>query len=103
MFTLVSELDEEGTHCPNLVRFKIWMNKEQPKFPCHGKKVHSLCIFGIKDLPLLASREEMFVNKFHADFDPLAYDCMEELHFNRTRQELISAEHHKIVYSRQEI
>ena len=88
MFTFVSELEEE-----DLVRFKVWMNKANVgKFPCHGKTVHGLCIFGIKDLPLLASRREMFVNKFHADFYPLAYDCMEELLFNRTRQEVIRPE-----------
>ena len=56
--------------------------------PCHGKYVHAICIFGIGDLQLLASRPELFTNKFHADFYPLACDCLEELHFNRSREEM---------------
>jgi len=54
---------------------------------CHGKRVRQICIFGIGDLPLLASRQEMFANKFHLDYQPYTYQCMDELIFNRTRDE----------------
>ena len=50
--------------------------------------VRQICIFGIRDLPLLASRPELFANKFYFDFQPLTLDCMEELHYNRTRDEI---------------
>lgn len=51
---------------------------------CRGQWVREICIFGVGDLPWLYRRPELFVNKFYADFEPLAYDCMEELIHNRT-------------------
>ena len=54
---------------------------------CHGKRVRQICIFGIGDLPLLASRQEMFANKFHLGYQPYTYQCMNEFIFNRTRDE----------------
>ena len=47
--------------------------------------MREICIFGVGDLPWLYQRPELFVNKFYADeHEPLAYDCMEELVYNRT-------------------
>ena len=47
--------------------------------------MREICIFGVGDLPWLYQRPELFVNKFYADeLEPLAYDCMEELIYNRT-------------------
>ncbi|ESO83625.1 hypothetical protein LOTGIDRAFT_73453, partial [Lottia gigantea] len=37
----------------------------------------SVCIFGMADLPILTIRPELFANKFHYEFEPLAYDCLE--------------------------
>jgi hypothetical protein len=34
---------------------------------------------------MLASRQEMFANKFHFEYQPYIYQCMDELIFNRTR------------------
>ena len=51
---------------------------------CQGKWVRQICIFGVGDLPWLYRRPELFVNKFHADFEWLNYDCVEELVWNRT-------------------
>ncbi|XP_013406220.1 beta-1,3-galactosyl-O-glycosyl-glycoprotein beta-1,6-N-acetylglucosaminyltransferase 3 [Lingula anatina] len=68
---------------PFNTRFKNW--GDWPfDYPCHGKRVRMVCIFGIGDLPLLMQRKEFFSNKFYLDYEPLAYDCMEELHYNRT-------------------
>ncbi|ESO11476.1 hypothetical protein HELRODRAFT_139499, partial [Helobdella robusta] len=66
-----------------IARFKNW---GYPPFawPCKGKWVRQICNFGVGDLPLLASRDELFANKFDYEFEPLAYNCMEELLFNRT-------------------
>ena len=52
-----------------------------------------VCVFGVGDLPLLGKRPEMFANKFYPDYNPLAYDCMEELHFNKTRNEVLGRAH----------
>lgn len=71
-----------------ITRFKNWGDGPF-NWPCHGQRVSFVCILSVGDLPLLASRPEMFANKFYLDYEPLALDCMEELHFNRTRSELL--------------
>ena len=68
-------------------RFKLWSFAKTST--CRGKAVRSICIFSIPDLPYLAQRPEMFANKFNLDFHPIAYDCMEELHYNITRAEMV--------------
>ncbi|XP_069115349.1 beta-1,3-galactosyl-O-glycosyl-glycoprotein beta-1,6-N-acetylglucosaminyltransferase-like [Argopecten irradians] len=70
---------------PFLTRFKNWGNGPF-NWPCHGKRVRMICIFGIEDLPLLAQRPEFFVNKLYWDFEHFALDCLEELIYNRTRE-----------------
>ena len=45
-------------------------------------------IICLGDLPLLATREELFVNKFHEDFHPETLDCLEEMLINRTLEEI---------------
>ncbi|XP_041372655.1 beta-1,3-galactosyl-O-glycosyl-glycoprotein beta-1,6-N-acetylglucosaminyltransferase-like [Gigantopelta aegis] len=67
---------------PYLARFVNWGT-----LPCAGKTVRAVCVFGIGDLPLLVNRKELFANKFHFDFQPYALDCVEEWHYNRTRDE----------------
>lgn len=76
---------------PFLARFKNWgENGDGPfNWPCHGDRVRFICVFGVGDLALLASRPELFANKFYVNFEPLTLDCMEELHFNRTRDEML--------------
>ena len=50
--------------------------------------VHAHCTYGVGDLPLLVTRPELFANRFQIDFEPATLDCMEEWHFNKTRDEL---------------
>ncbi|KAK3608207.1 hypothetical protein CHS0354_039223 [Potamilus streckersoni] len=52
--------------------------------PCQGKYVRGVCVFGVGDLHELVAREELFVNKFHLTYQPLALDCLEEWLYNRT-------------------
>ncbi|KAH3693626.1 hypothetical protein DPMN_081065 [Dreissena polymorpha] len=59
--------------------------KNRGSIPCAGKRVRGVCIIGTGDLPLLARSKSLFVNKLHQDFHPYAYDCLEELIANRTR------------------
>ncbi|XP_069115830.1 beta-1,3-galactosyl-O-glycosyl-glycoprotein beta-1,6-N-acetylglucosaminyltransferase-like isoform X2 [Argopecten irradians] len=63
-------------------RFKNWGNLH-----CAGKVVRQICIFGVGDLPVLSRRYELFANKFYWDFQPVTLDCMEELLYNRTRDD----------------
>ena len=43
-------------------------------------------MLGVGDLYRVFNRKELFVNKLHLTFHPFAYDCLEELHFNKTRE-----------------
>ena len=77
---------------PYLARFKNWVNERADdihKWPCHGKAVRGVCHFGAGDLPLLSTRRELFANKFDWNYERYARDCLEELHFNRTRDEYL--------------
>ena len=65
-----------------LVRYKVWYSG------CKGKLDGAHCTYGVGDLPALFNRPELFANRFEIDFEPAALDCMEELHYNRTRDEL---------------
>ena len=68
---------------PWLAGYAAWGRKGFD--PCLGGHiVHGVCIFGIKDIPGLLGRKELFANKFHLDFQPLALDCLEEWLYNRT-------------------
>ena len=41
---------------------------------------------GVGDLQGITKSPALFVNKFHLDFEPLAFDCMEEWHVGQTRK-----------------
>ncbi|XP_014673691.1 PREDICTED: N-acetyllactosaminide beta-1,6-N-acetylglucosaminyl-transferase, isoform B-like [Priapulus caudatus] len=53
---------------------------------CRGKYVHSICVLGVGDLPTLRTYfgPKLIANKFQRDYQPTAFDCLEELHVNRT-------------------
>ena len=48
-----------------------------------------VCVFGVGDLPLISTRRELFANKFYWEYERYARDCLEELHYNRTRDEYL--------------
>jgi hypothetical protein len=53
-----------------------------------GNYRHIICIYGIEDLPDLAhDHKALYVNKLLEDYESFTYDCLEELYFNRTRDE----------------
>ena len=53
--------------------------------PCFGYYLRGICVFSVRDLPTLFHRNELFANKFQVNFDPVAYQCMEELILNRSK------------------
>jgi len=84
-----------------MTRFKNWGDGPF-NWPCFGMRVSMVCVFAVGDLPLIATRPELFANKFYLDYQPLAWDCMEELHFKRLREELLqgdSAQFNTSLYS----
>lgn len=85
---LLGEPETDREEKPFLTRFKNW-GTGVFNWPCYGRRVRQICIFGIGDLPLLARRPEFFANKFYLYYQTYALQCMEELHFNRTRDEYL--------------
>ena len=66
---------------PWLAKYVIW---KADKIKCHGKTTHLICILTAHDLPNLASRPELFANKFDISQDSLVLDCLGEWIYNKT-------------------
>ena len=73
---------EYSTHLA--IRAKNWIGLYDNRV-CNGKVVRGICVYGVKDVPWLATRNELVANKFHMTYQYLGYDCLEERHRNRTR------------------
>ncbi|KAL5005843.1 hypothetical protein ScPMuIL_017001 [Solemya velum] len=91
--TYKGEPETDNDIKPFLSRFKNW-----GEWPCNGQRVRGICVFGVGDLPLLVSRPELFANKFYADYQHLTLDCLEEWHYNRTRDEYLGKYHFDTSY-----
>ncbi|CAI9722394.1 beta-1,3-galactosyl-O-glycosyl-glycoprotein beta-1,6-N-acetylglucosaminyltransferase-like [Octopus vulgaris] len=79
-------IPETGPDKPFLARYKIWENTDIP-FPynCKGKTSRSICVFGLGDLQMLTTTPALFANKFFLPYHPLLQKCLEDWHFNKTR------------------
>ncbi|VDN37600.1 unnamed protein product [Dibothriocephalus latus] len=78
----VHERDDEGvdvSRVQNLIRYKKWNGKD-----CPTKTRRSICILGSMSLSSLKQAQELFANKFHEDYYPEGYDCLELYLFERT-------------------
>lgn len=76
---------------PYLARYVNWNTNWKDgygrynfRFPCFGMHVRDICIFGVRDLPYLTDRKELFVNKLYSTYQPLTFNCMEEWLLNMT-------------------
>ncbi|XP_064641047.1 beta-1,3-galactosyl-O-glycosyl-glycoprotein beta-1,6-N-acetylglucosaminyltransferase-like [Lineus longissimus] len=70
---------------PFLTRYIKWKYSPNYLYPtCMGWYQRHVCIHGVGSLHQLVKRKELFVNKFHLDYEPLGLDCLEQLHWNRT-------------------
>ncbi len=79
---------------PFITRYVHWAEKwNDPKNwpgPCLGDlEVRYVCIMSVLDLPILKTRRELFVNKFHLTYEPLALDCMEQDIWYRTADQMM--------------
>ena len=63
-------------------RLKIWQSKDET---CNGRWFRFICQFGVGDLWRLPKARQLFVNKFHLELDPVAFDCVEQWYKNRTK------------------
>ena len=50
----------------------------------------SICIFGVGDLQRLTAGYELFANKFHSDFQPMASHCLEKWFMEKTDSERVN-------------
>ena len=66
------------------LRRKSWATTDTE---CAGKRVRQICIIHTSAVPLLANSSAAFANKFYLDYHPAAFDCIEEIMFNRTRDQ----------------
>ncbi|CAE1238162.1 GCNT3 [Acanthosepion pharaonis] len=57
---------------PNLKKWLASYSAWQSVEPCNGKWVRQICVFSASDLKRLHRRYELFANKFHLTYDPLA-------------------------------
>ncbi|KAL4229262.1 hypothetical protein ACF0H5_012302 [Mactra antiquata] len=87
--TLTGEYDQMSRVKPFLARYKLWRRGSERERFCTGKVVRDICVFGIGELQYLAYAKELFANKFYLDYKHYALDCMEELIYNRTRDEYL--------------
>lgn len=68
------------------VRDKVWQMGNRKA--CRGKFYHAICIVGVGDLARLDRSSAIFVNKLHANYQPLAYACLEERIFKKVRDDV---------------
>jgi len=77
-------LDVADAYSPEpMIRVKNWDGFYGDR-QCHGRQVRGICVYGVGDAPWLATRRELFANKFHLTFEYPVLDCLEERHRNRT-------------------
>ncbi|XP_019217172.1 beta-1,3-galactosyl-O-glycosyl-glycoprotein beta-1,6-N-acetylglucosaminyltransferase 3-like [Oreochromis niloticus] len=55
------------------------MNKGAPYYPCTGVYRHSVCVYGVGDLPWLLKQHHLFANKFDPEVDDVAIRCLESI------------------------
>lgn len=68
------------------VRWKRW---RASGYRCRGRYVRDVCVLGVGDLPELLDSTGLFVNKLHYNYQPLTFDCLEQLHYNRTLRDIL--------------
>ena len=48
-----------------------------------------VCIFGVGDLYNMTKSRDLFVNKLYYNYQPLALQCLEQRHYDMTRQDIL--------------
>ena len=67
-------------------RYKRWSWKGDS---CGGTLRREICLMSVIDLYTVPHRPELFLNKIILSTDELAYQCLEYLHYERTKAELL--------------
>ena len=87
-FDFIKELNFTSyNYRPSFTRFSKWI---YGKPICKGKVLNDICIPSIGDLPFLVNLgNHFFANKFLLNYDPITYQCMEELYFKRAKNQTL--------------
>uniref|UniRef100_A0A5K3FUJ8 NAD(P)-dependent oxidoreductase n=1 Tax=Mesocestoides corti TaxID=53468 RepID=A0A5K3FUJ8_MESCO len=78
-----------------LAKFVIW---EGCSINCTTKYVRDVCILGTDHVARLQTVPHLFANKFHADYQPEAYDEMERWYFRRVEAEMKSGSYDRSTF-----
>ena len=65
---------------------------------CNGMFVRFICIFGLPDISKAVKDIGMYANKFFYDYQPLAYDCLEEWLHEHTWKQYVNDEPYDTKY-----
>jgi len=82
-----------------IIRAKNWEGLYGER-KCHGKQVRGICVYGLGDGPWLATRPELFANKFHLTYDYPLMDCLEQRHRSRTASRRTAEDFDEAFYRR---
>ena len=77
--------EEKYANIDTIGRFAVWYDSNK----CKGYYRHGVCVFSIEDLPKFPDLNHFVVNKFLLEYDPVAYQCMEEWYFDREKNKPI--------------
>ncbi|CAG5130226.1 unnamed protein product, partial [Candidula unifasciata] len=87
---------EHNASRPYLTRFKNWSYFRRP---CAEKKyVRGICIITTGDLWQMKNATQLFANKLFIQEDRVAVGCLEERHFNNTRDEYLGVKTFNTTY-----
>ncbi|VDL96549.1 unnamed protein product [Schistocephalus solidus] len=73
------KIDMEFSEDAGVLRYKLWS-----PYPCPTKYVRWICILGSQSLPDLIRAPQLLANKFHEDYFPEGYSCLEYAIANRS-------------------
>ncbi|GMT13442.1 hypothetical protein PFISCL1PPCAC_4739, partial [Pristionchus fissidentatus] len=82
----------DRSHAQYISRMSLWRGSNEEC--ASGNLRHSICIYGVEDLPLLASATSVMANKMLPEFDQAITSCVSELLFNRTKDGVTLSEKH---------
>ncbi|CAI9739411.1 beta-1,3-galactosyl-O-glycosyl-glycoprotein beta-1,6-N-acetylglucosaminyltransferase-like [Octopus vulgaris] len=87
---LANDMRTHGSYSQiyKLAKYVVWQDtKNKNESICYGSFRRSVCAFGLQDLKRITLEKHLFANKFYRN---LPYACLEEWHFNKTRDEYLS-------------
>lgn len=89
---LVSPSPSNEVNINFLAKYVIWGDYG---IRCGTKMIRAVCILGIPHISKLQTTPHLFANKFHADFQPEAYDALEKWYFEKWAKEIETGSYSK--------